>query len=70
MQEALKPINTPDTLFHDGNPTTGELGTIVSADWLNNLQQATRSTQEELIALIRTAARRWTPTARTNCCRR
>lgn len=53
MQEALKPINTPDTLFHDGNPTTGELGTIVSADWLNNLQQATRSTQEELIALIK-----------------
>ncbi|RBH48190.1 hypothetical protein C3F00_036225, partial [Pseudomonas sp. MWU13-2860] len=53
MQEALKPINTPDTLFHDGNPTTGELGTIVSADWLNKLQQATRSTQEELIALIK-----------------
>ncbi|BBH15324.1 hypothetical protein ACSVCE_21380 [Chromobacterium haemolyticum] len=53
MQEALKPINTPDTLFHDGNPTTGELGTIVSADWLNNLQQATRSAQEELISLIK-----------------
>ncbi|WP_227105774.1 hypothetical protein [Chromobacterium rhizoryzae] len=53
MQEALKPINTPDTLFHDGNPTTGELGTIVSADWLNNLQLATRSAQEELISLIK-----------------
>lgn len=53
MQEALKPINTPDALFHDGNPTTGELGTIVSADWLNNLQLATRSAQEELISLIK-----------------
>ncbi|UGA39900.1 hypothetical protein JOS77_11220 [Chromobacterium haemolyticum] len=54
MQEALKPINTPDALFHDGNPTTtGELGTIVSADWLNSLQQATRSAQEELISLIK-----------------
>ncbi|MCP1293282.1 MULTISPECIES: phage tail protein [Chromobacterium] len=53
MQNTLKPINSPDGLFHDGNPTTGELGTIVSADWLNSLQQATVATQDELIALIK-----------------
>ncbi|MCD5360701.1 hypothetical protein [Chromobacterium aquaticum] len=53
MQNTLKPINSPDGLFHDGNPTTGELGTIVSADWLNSLQQATATTQDELITLIK-----------------
>ncbi|WP_211104323.1 phage tail protein [Chromobacterium haemolyticum] len=53
MQNTLKPINSPDGLFHDGNPTTGELGTIVSADWLNSLQLATAATQDELIALIK-----------------
>ena len=37
MQEPLKPINTPDALFHDGNPTSGALGTVVGADWLNNV---------------------------------
>ncbi|WP_114153124.1 tail fiber domain-containing protein [Chromobacterium haemolyticum] len=53
MQNTLKPIHSPDGLFHDGNPTTGELGTIVSADWLNSLQQATAATQDELITLIK-----------------
>ncbi|WP_199052954.1 pyocin knob domain-containing protein [Aquitalea sp. ASV15] len=31
-------INTPDSLFHDGDPSTGALGTIVTAAWLNALQ--------------------------------
>ena len=34
----MQQINTPDGLFHDGNPATGELGTIVTAAWLNMLQ--------------------------------
>lgn len=34
----MREINTPDGLFHDGNPATGELGTIVTAAWLNMLQ--------------------------------
>jgi hypothetical protein len=33
------PIQTQDKLFHDGNGTT-ELGTIVTAEWLNDVQQA------------------------------
>ena len=34
----MREINTPDGLFHDGNPATGELGTIVTAVWLNAIQ--------------------------------
>lgn len=35
----MRRIETPDGLFHDGNPATGELGTILSASWLNAIQQ-------------------------------
>lgn len=52
MQDQLKSISTPDSLFHDGNPATGELGTIVAADWLNSMQSAVQSTQQELLAVI------------------
>ncbi|MCD4483059.1 tail fiber protein [Chromobacterium vaccinii] len=48
MQD-LKPINSPDSLFHDGNPATGELGTIVAADWLNSVQSAA----QELLTVIK-----------------
>ena len=34
----MQQIDSADGLFHDGNPTTGELGTIVSAAWLNMAQ--------------------------------
>ncbi|HIH3669098.1 TPA: phage tail protein, partial [Escherichia coli] len=36
MQNLMPPINTPDQLFHDGDPTQGIEGTIVTADYLNN----------------------------------
>ncbi|WP_052717518.1 phage tail protein [Chromobacterium vaccinii] len=48
MQD-LKPINSPDSLFHDGNPATGELGTIVAAEWLNGVQSAA----QELLTVIK-----------------
>ncbi|MCG9025477.1 phage tail protein [Laribacter hongkongensis] len=51
----MPPIGTADNLFHDGNPATGELGTIVSAEWLNNMQGALRGNQSELIALLTAA---------------
>lgn len=35
----MQKINTPDGLFHDGSPATGEPGTIVSAAWLNSVAQ-------------------------------
>ncbi|WP_053014269.1 MULTISPECIES: hypothetical protein [Xenorhabdus] len=47
MQDLMPPVNTPDNAFHDGDPTTGKLGTIVSAQWLNNNQAAIRDIQQE-----------------------
>ncbi|ASJ24167.1 hypothetical protein [Laribacter hongkongensis] len=55
MNPLIPPIGTADSLFHDGNPATGELGTIVSAEWLNNMQAALRGNQSELIALLTAA---------------
>lgn len=52
MQPLMGKVGTPDGQFHDGNPATGELGTIVSALWLNALQSATRSVQSELLSVI------------------
>ncbi|WP_315383485.1 hypothetical protein [Microvirgula aerodenitrificans] len=34
----MQKINTPDGLFHEGNPATGELGTIVTSAWMNAVQ--------------------------------
>lgn len=48
MQDLMPPINTSDSAFHDGDPTTGQLGTIVTALWLNNVQSATRDVQLEI----------------------
>lgn len=53
MQDPIKPIPTPDQKFHDGNPATGELGTIVSADWLNNVQSALQATQQEVLSVLK-----------------
>ncbi|MBM2885764.1 hypothetical protein JFK97_15310 [Chromobacterium phragmitis] len=55
MQDQLKPITSPDGLFHDGNPATGALGTIVTSDWLNGVQSAVQSTQQELLTLLKTS---------------
>ncbi|EOC0695434.1 hypothetical protein ACIU3T_003285 [Escherichia coli] len=56
MRPLMPPVQTPDNLFHDGNPLTGELGTIVDAEHLNNEQAAIRDTQSELIAILTAAA--------------
>ncbi|WP_434631916.1 phage tail protein [Chromobacterium sp. CV08] len=53
MQDQLKPINSPDGLFHDGNPYTGELGTVVTSEWLNGMQTAVQSTQQEVLTLLK-----------------
>ncbi|EBC4378332.1 tail fiber protein [Salmonella enterica] len=49
----MKPIDTPDQVFHDGDPSTGELGTICSAEWLTNVQASIRDVQAECIAILR-----------------
>ncbi|NVM78914.1 hypothetical protein FHW83_004745 [Duganella sp. SG902] len=35
----MQTINTPDQLFHDGDPFNGVKGTVVTAAWLNAVQQ-------------------------------
>ena len=41
----MQKINTPDGLFHEGNPATGELGTIVTSAYMN-------AVQAELVGLV------------------
>ncbi|EMX6501751.1 tail fiber protein, partial [Salmonella enterica] len=62
MQDLMPPITTPDNAFHDGNPATGELGTIVAAEWLNNTQGAVRDIQAECIAILAAAGFKPDPT--------
>ncbi|QAX77794.1 hypothetical protein D5F51_04085 [Yersinia hibernica] len=52
MKNIMPPIDTPDNIFHDGNPATGEQGTIVPGLWLTNVQGAIRNTQQELISVL------------------
>ncbi|OON39451.1 hypothetical protein BTJ39_14345 [Izhakiella australiensis] len=56
MQQLMPPIDSPDNLFHNGNPLTGEKGTIVTAEFLNNSQSAVRDVQTELLAILAQAA--------------
>ncbi|HGA7398405.1 TPA: tail fiber protein [Salmonella enterica subsp. enterica serovar Birkenhead] len=53
MKPLMPPIDTPDQVFHDGDPSTGELGTICSAEWLNNVQGSLRNIQAECIAILK-----------------
>lgn len=55
MRPLMPPVQTPDNLFHDGNPLTGELGTIVDAEHLNNVQGTVRDAQSELITVLNAA---------------
>jgi len=63
MKPLMPSIGTADSLFHDGNPATGELGTIVSAEWLNNAQGCLQDLQREIIAAL--AAAQLAPDAAT-----
>lgn len=47
MRQKLPNIASNDGVFHDGNPTTGTLGTIVTAAWLNEVQATLQATFEE-----------------------
>nr|WP_258126526.1 phage tail protein [Escherichia coli] len=52
MQNLMPPVNTPDQLFHDGDPTQGIEGTIVYAEHMNNQQGAIRDLQQEIINVL------------------
>ncbi len=55
MQTLMPPVDTPDQLFHDGDPTQGIEGTIVYAEYMNNHQAATRDLQQEVINVLKEA---------------
>lgn len=52
MKDVINPIDTDSGLFQDGDPATGAEGTIVSAKWLNDMQAAEISTQNEIISIL------------------
>lgn len=47
MKTKLQNIYSNDGAFHDGNPATGTLGTVVTAKWLNDVQEITQDYFEE-----------------------
>lgn len=55
MKKLIDPINTADGLFHPKNKETGEKATIVTPDYMNDTQSATRINQQELIAILTAA---------------
>lgn len=55
MKPLIDPINTSDGKFHPKNKQTGELATIVTPDFMNDDQDATRSMQQEIIAILSAA---------------
>lgn len=55
MQSLMPPIDSPNNEFSDGNPSTGALGTPVPALFLNNVQDAIRGIQRELLSVLSAA---------------
>ncbi|MFJ5428587.1 SGNH/GDSL hydrolase family protein [Pectobacterium actinidiae] len=53
MKPLMPPIETSsDNRFRDGNTLTGELGTIASAVFFNNVQDSVRSAQSEILTVL------------------
>ncbi|WP_239006315.1 tail fiber protein [Lelliottia sp. RWM.1] len=63
MRPLMPPVQTPDNLFHDGNKLTGEPGTLVDAEHLNNEQASIRDVQSELISVLTAAEMEPNPAA-------
>ncbi|SQC88744.1 Uncharacterised protein [Klebsiella pneumoniae] len=55
MQSLMPPVDAPNNEFSDGDPSLGTLGTIVRAMFLNNVQDAIRSVQRELLSILAAA---------------
>ncbi|ECZ0090159.1 tail fiber protein, partial [Salmonella enterica subsp. enterica] len=55
MKNIIDPVETEDGLFHDGDPTTGEEGTIVDAKIMNAIQGAVIDIQTECISVLAAA---------------
>ncbi|EDN6658182.1 tail fiber protein [Salmonella enterica] len=55
MKNIIDPVETEDGLFHDGDPTTEEEGTIVDAKIMNAIQGAVIDIQTECISVLAAA---------------
>ncbi|HCM1953797.1 TPA: tail fiber protein [Salmonella enterica subsp. salamae serovar 9,46:z4,z24:z39:z42] len=62
MKNIIDPVETEDGLFHDGDPTTGEEGTIVDAKIMNAIQGAVIDIQTECISVLAAAGFKPDPT--------
>lgn len=51
----MNPIATNNGRFKDGNPATGEYGTVVTAEHMNNVQDSVISMQNEIITVLNEA---------------
>ncbi|OOH87327.1 hypothetical protein BMT54_09970 [Pasteurellaceae bacterium 15-036681] len=55
MRKTMNPIATDNGRFKDGNPATGEYGTVVTAQHMNNVQDSVISMQNEIITVLNEA---------------
>lgn len=55
MKPLIDPINTSDGKFHGKDKQTGALATIVTPEYMNDDQDATRSMQREIISILTAA---------------
>lgn len=55
MRQTMNPIATDNGRFKDGNPATGEYGTVVTAQHMNNVQDSVISMQNEIITVLNEA---------------
>lgn len=55
MRQTMNPIGTDNGRFKDGNPATGEYGTVVTAQHMNNVQDSVISMQNEIITVLNEA---------------
>lgn len=55
MRQTMNPIATDNGRFKDGNPATGEYGTVVTAEHMNNVQDSVISMQNEIITVLNEA---------------
>ncbi|PJG86225.1 right-handed parallel beta-helix repeat-containing protein [Conservatibacter flavescens] len=55
MRNKINRIDSGNGKFKDGNPLTGEYGTIVKAEWLNAVQEGLLTNQGEILTVLRKA---------------
>lgn len=55
MKDVIDSINSSDGLFHDGDQSTGVLGTIVTAKFQNDVQAGLQNAQKEIISILKKA---------------